>query len=560
MTRVSPSAEQLAIIEDNSPVLAVKARAGTGKTTTLELYAEARPEMSMLYICFNKANELEAKKRFPRNVKCRTMHSIAYGAVGREYAHKSAFKLAAFQVHRVFNCHLVQAQSAITTVLNYCTSPDRDISGKHLPDKMLPLDVHPTLALAKKIWAAMCDKENPAIPMLPDGYLKLFQLGKASLGRYSRILLDEYQDTNPVTLDIYLRQPCPKIIVGDEYQGIYSFRNAINAMDAITPDKVLYLTQSFRFAAGIATLATGLLSSFFDEKIGVTGRGTAATEFTVDKKLPHAVLCRTNAGVFDAAVAYLDRRATYFIGGVENYQFQNVLDAWNLFTRNFDLIKNPVISNFDSYNEMCEYATSVEDKELISLTKVVATYGSAIPMLVDRIKSEALPTADGALVQICTAHRSKGLEFDQVVLGEDFGSFFDAQTGALMRPANIKEKEEIHLMYVAVTRAKRALQLNKTLLEWLEIYANPGEPHPLLASAALSAPTDTPQQAPETPTALPAAAGGFTRDVDADIEVFAVLGLGNNPDLQDWLVIEATRRKLGVADLVHALLQERIAG
>lgn len=55
---------------------------GTGKTTTLVKYAEQRPHLRFLYIAFNKSVANEAQRRFPRNVDCKTVHSLAYSSVG----------------------------------------------------------------------------------------------------------------------------------------------------------------------------------------------------------------------------------------------------------------------------------------------------------------------------------------------------------------------------------------------------------------------------------------------------------------------------------------------
>ncbi|WYX33274.1 hypothetical protein WJ976_32885 (plasmid) [Achromobacter denitrificans] len=66
------------MIDDDAEVVAAMALSGSGKTPTSIGVAEARPKEKMLYVCFAKANADEAKLRFPRNVDCRTGHSIAF--------------------------------------------------------------------------------------------------------------------------------------------------------------------------------------------------------------------------------------------------------------------------------------------------------------------------------------------------------------------------------------------------------------------------------------------------------------------------------------------------
>lgn len=56
---------------------------GTGKTTTLVKYAEQRPHLRFLYVAFNKSVASEAQRRFPSNVACKTVHSLAFHEVGK---------------------------------------------------------------------------------------------------------------------------------------------------------------------------------------------------------------------------------------------------------------------------------------------------------------------------------------------------------------------------------------------------------------------------------------------------------------------------------------------
>jgi hypothetical protein len=64
--------------------LVLQAGAGTGKTTTLAMLA-AGTAKSGRYIAFNKSIANDAAHKFPSNVRCRTAHSLAFGAVGHKY-------------------------------------------------------------------------------------------------------------------------------------------------------------------------------------------------------------------------------------------------------------------------------------------------------------------------------------------------------------------------------------------------------------------------------------------------------------------------------------------
>ena len=75
---LQPTQEQQRIVESEARALVVEACAGAAKTTTLGLYAGARPRARILYLAFSKAIQLEATGRMPANVSCRTTHSIAW--------------------------------------------------------------------------------------------------------------------------------------------------------------------------------------------------------------------------------------------------------------------------------------------------------------------------------------------------------------------------------------------------------------------------------------------------------------------------------------------------
>jgi len=65
---------------------------------------------------------------------------------------------------------------------------------------------------------------------------------------------------------------------------------------------------------------------------------------------------------------------------------------------------------------------------------------------------------------VVTAHRSKGLEFDRVELADNFVETLD-ETGAPIdfTKADRQTREEINLLYVAATRAKKELVINSSI-------------------------------------------------------------------------------------------------
>ena len=72
-------------------------------------------------------------------------------------------------------------------------------------------------------------------------------------------------------------------------------------------------------------------------------------------------------------------------------------------------------------------------------------------------------------VLLVTGHKSKGLEWENVSLADDFSELFDEHRVPFKVSTDLLPKDEVNLLYVASTRAKRALRLNselRSLMSW----------------------------------------------------------------------------------------------
>lgn len=462
--------EQELVCCANDNLVLVKAYAGCGKTSTLVEYARRRPNERLLYLAFNRAIKEEASRKFPKNVECVTTHGLAYRKYGKPYA--VASKLGnpkPFHLASVFEWAANHATKVLDVVNAYLCSSDEKISVKHL--EAIGLDPagekeKDLVSHAVKAWLAMKDEKESRVPMPHDGYLKLYQLSSPVISA-GTILLDEGQDSNALLLDIVMRQKCRKVIVGDTHQSIYMFRGAVNAMEIIPGAKTYRLTASFRFGEGIGKLASVILKHWKKEQHPLIGRGTAETEWFVDRNKPHTILARTNSALFvEAVLALSSGRPFGFVGGVENYAFDLVADAYSLSSGRPELVKDQFLRNFPTWADMVVYAESSDDKELKFLIRNVKEYGSRIPDLVERIKREAREVLKGDEILMTTAHKSKGLEWPSVVLLDDFTDLqveIDAKTGEVHEPS----PDEINLLYVAITRSLRSIHLPEAVLDWL---------------------------------------------------------------------------------------------
>jgi F-box protein, helicase, 18 len=158
----------------------------------------------------------------------------------------------------------------------------------------------------------------------------------------------------------------------------------------------------------------------------------------------------------------------HWVGGIENYTIDKILDAYHLFARKRDKIRDPFLRNFASFGELASYAQEARDPEARVLSEVIEEYRHETPGLVQEVRDNAVPAAGDADLVLTTAHKAKGLDWDYVQIADDFEILAETEAALAADPYSVIEEQEINLLYVAATRAKKALQLNAETKAWLE--------------------------------------------------------------------------------------------
>uniref|UniRef100_A0A8C5PCP3 F-box DNA helicase 1 n=1 Tax=Leptobrachium leishanense TaxID=445787 RepID=A0A8C5PCP3_9ANUR len=474
-------------------VVKIMAFAGTGKTSTLIKYAEKRPQFQFLYASFNNAIVKHACGIFPENVTCRTFHSLAYKEIGIKYRKKlNPTKLTTFAV----NCVLpdgkggyCRAKLVAKTLETFFSSADDSLETDHVPirqkdstgQKVLVKPVDQSFAVwqANEIWKKMKDfaeTKQPAYKMTHDGYLKLWQLRNPKLSNYDAIFIDEAQDCTPSIMKIIRSQTCGKIFVGDPHQQIYTFRGAVNALCEVMHTHIFYLTQSFRFGAEIAYVGATILDACKKVRNKTLVGGSQEGTIRGHDSKGAAILCRTNAFVFDEAVRVTEGDTPskiHIIGGPENFGLNKILDIWILKQskevrfRDKLYIKDKSIYMWISrggFDALKHYAATSEDRELEGKIAIVEKYNIRIPELINRIKNCNTERIYADYI-IGTVHKAKGLEFDTVSIADDFVKLPTSRHNMerLQFPMDVIPDDEWNLLYVAVTRAKKHLVLTKNI-------------------------------------------------------------------------------------------------
>lgn len=227
-------------------------------------------------------------------------------------------------------------------------SADPVVSLAHVPDiDMDAAKFDQVVSNAKELWRAMLDPDDLSIKMPHDGYLKVYQLSKPIISSYKNkfevILFDEYQDANPLTLDLVMSQPTSIVYVGDMHQSIYAFRGTVDALSYIDADETHYLTNSYRFGQPVADIANALLGHFCKGHRPLVGAGSKQdTAWSIDEAQSYAVISRTNSALFDVAASRLSHDVPFsFIGGVEGYKFSVIEDAYSLCIGETEKVRDP---------------------------------------------------------------------------------------------------------------------------------------------------------------------------------------------------------------------------
>lgn len=457
---MAATASQQAIINSTARRILVVARAGCGKTYTLREFAKARPGKRGLYIVFNTENAKEAKESFPDEVTTMTSHALAMAAVGRKYQTNPG-KLGDSSLTRwsqaLNHPDIVLMEHLRRAINGWFASVDEELAEKHL---------HPAfksrrnVVLMQQAWDIMKDADNLALAMPHDGYLKEYQLSRPDLSHYDYILYDEGQDANPAGMACVAHQDTQVVLVGDPEQAIYQFRGSVNALATFDATERHELSESWRFGGDVSRHANQLLA-LKGSWPPVKGYGPADRVGVVDTRQAYTVLCRGNAEVFRQAIAVLQSgRGLNIMGGIQGLKLDDLRAAVSFQQK--EPTAHPLLKSLKNWEGLKRFAEATEDRDWSARIAIVEEFSVSALDWIEKLEALPAHSTDMNAITISTAHKSKGLEWDQVRLADDFRSLIDMKSRL---PKDGVWQADLNLLYVAVTRAKTTLELNKTMRE-----------------------------------------------------------------------------------------------
>lgn len=470
--------------------LRIEAGAGAGKTATLVALAKAQGDRRGAYLAFNKALTVEASKRMPANIEARTVHSFAHGAVMAARPELKARLARSERIDRKREAKLLGlspvtidapmgrktlaigylAGYVMQGIRNFCQSDDPEPLAAHLPT-VEGID-EPTVyghrgrnnwTLAEGHVKAMrlawedLTAATGVLRFEHAHYLKLWELGEPRIPA-DFLLLDEAQDLSAVMRSVILAQrDCygtQLCFVGDPAQAIYGFTGATDAMSYLEGNRAT-LSKSFRFGPEVARVANRLLDLLDESDLRIVGHDPVPSVIgPVDE--PDCILTRTNAKAVSLALSLMAQGKRVAIADSLKKQVIAFAQAAQALMAG-KWTGHPELAPFSTWDEVERFvAEDPAGSELALMVNLVNEFGADV--IVAELSQTVKPK--DADVELSTAHTSKGREWDKVRIADDF-----PQRDKEGFPPDLAP-EELRLLYVAVTRAKLALDV--TLVDWID--------------------------------------------------------------------------------------------
>lgn len=482
--------------------LALRARAGTGKTTTIlrgvDEYRKRFPYAEIVVCAYNKAiaDEVGEKlvkmgietkwteangRRIPPRVTSSTLHGLGYGLVRgifkSEVDEDKVKKLIAERndpIYREYPAQIGQLVSyakgagfgffkdlPISSTQAWFDLADHyDVNGV---DDMLQMEE--IVTAAQSIYIASLEMTS----VIDFDDMILFPLIKNLTVKYGKdlIFLDEAQDLSRA------RQALAKkfikwrggrmVVVGDDRQAIYGFSGAdaaalSNLIESLNCT-VLPLSVTWRCPKSVVRLAQMLVPDIEAHDDALEGEVLNMEVLPDDMKPTDAILCRNTAPLITAAYKLIRKGIPCKVEGRAIGQgLEKLVTRWKV--RTIDAMLNRLElyrareiqkavakgsqAKADEVNDRCDTLLEIANECLRKGCTSVDDVRQFISNLF----------ADGAtdVVTLATYHRSKGREWERVFLWEHY-----QRCPSKAARQQWQRDQEDNLAYVAFTRSKHTL-------------------------------------------------------------------------------------------------------
>ncbi|WAM28559.1 UvrD-helicase domain-containing protein [Myxococcus sp. NMCA1] len=451
----------------------VRARAGTGKTTTILEGISHAPEKAIVLAAFNKriADELVTKLKNPA-ATAKTLHGLGFAAVKTYWKGTALDKDRGLALAR----RAAVAQSPdpmMVKLIRKLAAYGKNIapfgSVADLVELAIQFDVEPDAQWRKSGWdtekVARCAHEAMRLATQRDGTVDFDDMlfvpvaMKMVHAKYDLVVIDEAQDMNLTQLLLaqkLVRKGGRTVVVGDDRQAIYGFRGADSrSLDRLKSELNAVefpLTTTYRCPKNVVALAQQLVPDYRAADTAPEGivRNMSESKLVEEATPGCFILSRKNAPLVSTCIKLLKRgkRAKVEgkdvggslltivkkLGGTTIEIFLSKLAAWEA-------------------RESKRARLTAKDPEPV-IERIADQAGMLVALCEDLLTTKELEArienlfddaAEGAqpLIVCSSVHKAKGLERERVFLLKDTFS----RSGT----------EECNIEYVAITRAKQEL-------------------------------------------------------------------------------------------------------
>jgi len=455
----------------------VEAVAGSGKSTTI-VEALNRVNGSSVFLAFNKAIADELKAR---GVNARTFHSLTYsptmrwkrqnnvttdklraicrenlGADDMELYSSFAIRLVGLAQQLGIGCLVLDVEEVwMDIVIHHDLEPESEDA-----------DLGRGIEIAR--WLLDASYEDSRVNF--DDMLYLTVRDNLTLPKFDFVFVDEAQDTNAIQREILKKIMHPRtrlIAVGDSAQAIYGFRGAdSNSMNLIAQQfncTKLPLSITYRCPTSVVKYARTIVNHIQARPNAPEGKVEGlGTKWEVKSFQPNdLVVCRTTKPLIALAFQMVRARVPVRIMGREIGQgLKNLITKMK--ARNLDDLENKLSNWRDKEVEKAvkkdneSKAEAIRDKVdailcIIEGLSPDQEYEAGIVDLLNQIDN-LFAEGVGKTV-LATIHKAKGLEAEHVYW------LNSSQCPSKWARAEWQKRQELNLMYVAITRAKSTLTL-----------------------------------------------------------------------------------------------------
>lgn len=485
--------EQLAIYDwmrYDDGNLVIRARAGSGKTTTLVKLSNLIPEgKSGTFLAFNRHIKEELKDKQLKNILSSKMfvytsHGLGYSAIKRKYKdvetdeykadkviakHMKNWDLSQVSNHVEYVSKIKQMVDLVRLTLIFDKMKVIDLADKY----DLPFDLEDCSRLFLVLEEMLNDKKT--IDYVDMVYLPVVDK-KIWLFPQDYVFVDEAQDLSKVQHELIKKlikwdkttnKPITRLIFcGDDLQSIYGFTGAdTNSFDNLTrlPNtKVLPLTITFRCAKNIVLEANKLVTDIRpreDAEEGIVRTGSAIDEagdrdfILARKTLPlvrlffNFLLLKKKATIKGSDFGI---NLVHMIGDFPSLG-QLAASLTNTLNKFREKLEHSGVLNVEEHTGYVALSDKIE--VLRFLMKMVNSVDDLKRTITAIFKDDI---TDG--ITLSTVHKAKGLEADRVFIVRPDEMPLGVSKGWMYQ-------QELNLKYIAITRAKKELIFD---VDWRE--------------------------------------------------------------------------------------------